>query len=133
MKERLTPLFECLTIEFPAGNSIPQICLAVLSLLTTHAPCLEAMVEERASLILLLQLLHSSPACRDGALAVLYSLAGTPQLAWAAAKHGGVVYFLELILPLHGKVIPFIIFIIFFPNVKKELDSQCFRVKNAIG
>lgn len=104
MTERLTPLFECLTIDFPAGNSIPQICLSVLSLLTTHAPCLEAMVEERGSLILLLQLLHSSPACRDGALAVLYSLAGTPQLAWAAAKHGGVVYFLELILPLHEEI-----------------------------
>ncbi|KAH0456168.1 hypothetical protein IEQ34_014075 [Dendrobium chrysotoxum] len=104
MKERLAPLFQCLTVDFSAGNSIPQICLAVLSLLTTHAPCLEAMVAERENLILLLQLLHSSPACRDGALAVLYSLAGTPQLAWAAAKHGGVVYFLELILPLQEEI-----------------------------
>ncbi|KAK8945096.1 hypothetical protein KSP39_PZI008112 [Platanthera zijinensis] len=104
MKERLAPLFECLTVVFPAGNSIPQICLAVLSLLTTYAPCLEAMVAERTSLILLLQLLHSSPACRDGALAVLYSLAGTPDLAWVAAKHGGVVYFLELIFPLQEEI-----------------------------
>lgn len=104
IKERLTPLFECLTVAFPSGNSIPQICLAVLSLLTAYAPCLEAMVAERSSLILLLQLLHSSPACRDGVLAVLYSLSGTPELAWAAAKHGGVVYFLELILPLQEEI-----------------------------
>jgi DnaJ family protein C protein 13 len=29
-------------------------------------------------------------------------LASRPELAWAAAKHGGVVYILELILPLQG-------------------------------
>ncbi|PKA53250.1 DnaJ like subfamily C GRV2 [Apostasia shenzhenica] len=103
-KERLAPMFECLAVEFATENDIPQISLAVLLLLTTYAPCLEAMVAERACLILLLQLLHINPACRDGALAVLYSLAGTPELAWAAAKHGGVVYILELILPLQEEI-----------------------------
>lgn len=103
-KEQLVPLFECLRISDPAENDIRQLCLSVLSLLTTYAPCLEAMVAERANLILLLQLLHSTPTCREGALAVLYSLAGTPELAWAAAKHGGVVYILELILPLQEEI-----------------------------
>lgn len=97
------PLFECLTVAALNDNNIPKTCLIVLSLLTVYAPCLEAMVAERANLILLLQMLHSNPICREGALAVLYSLAGTPELAWAAAKHGGVVYILELILPLQGK------------------------------
>lgn len=101
-KEQLAPLFGCLNVPVPAESNIPQICLHVLSLLTTYAACLEAMVAERANLILLLQLLHSAPTCREGALAVLYSLAGTPELAWAAAKYGGVVYILELILPVQG-------------------------------
>lgn len=61
------------------------------------------MVADRTSLILLLQMLHCSPTCREGVLHVLYALAGTPELAWAAAKHGGVVYILELLLPLQGK------------------------------
>jgi hypothetical protein len=101
-KEWLIPLFECLALHVPAESNIPQICLSVLSLLTKHAPCLEAMVAERTSLILLFQILRCNPPCRDGALAVLYSLASTPELAWAAAKHGGVVYILELMLPLQG-------------------------------
>ncbi|KAG6495013.1 hypothetical protein ZIOFF_042803 [Zingiber officinale] len=101
-KEKLAPLFECVTVDIPLKSNIPQICLTVLLLLTTHAPCLEAMVAERANAILLLQLLHKSPACRVGALAVLYSLASTPELAWAVAKYGGVVYILELILPKRG-------------------------------
>ncbi|GJN20197.1 hypothetical protein PR202_gb07543 [Eleusine coracana subsp. coracana] len=101
-KERLIPLFECLALHVPPESNIPQICLSVLSLLTKHAPCLEAMVAERTSLILLFQILHCNPPCRDGALSVLYSLASTPELAWAAAKHGGVVYILELMLPLQG-------------------------------
>jgi hypothetical protein len=63
------------------------------------------MVAERMSLILLFQILHCNPPCRDGALAVLYSLASTPELAWAAAKHGGVVYILELMLPLEGSIL----------------------------
>ncbi|GJM91558.1 hypothetical protein PR202_ga07940 [Eleusine coracana subsp. coracana] len=41
---------------------------------------------------------------KDGALSVLYSLASTPELAWAAAKHGGVVYILELMLPLQEEI-----------------------------
>lgn len=103
-KERLVPLFECLALHVSPESSIPQICLSILSLLTKHAPCLEAMVAERMSLILLFQILHCNPPCRDGALAVLYSLASTPELAWAAAKHGGVVYILELMLPLQGLI-----------------------------
>lgn len=45
---------------------------------------------------------HSAPSFREGALHVLYALASTPELAWAAAKHGGVVYILELLLPLQS-------------------------------
>ena len=41
---------------------------------------------------------------------MLYALAGTPELAWAAAKHGGVVYILELLLPPQGRVNPTISF-----------------------
>ncbi|CAN6300032.1 unnamed protein product [Urochloa humidicola] len=103
-KERLIPLFECLALHVPPESNIAQICLSVLSLLTKHAPCLEAMVAERMSLTLLFQILHYNPPCRDGALAVLYSLASTPELAWAAAKHGGVVYILELMLPLEEEI-----------------------------
>lgn len=87
---RLIPLFECLALHVPPESNIPQICLSVLSLLTKHAPCLEAMVAERTSLTLIFQILHCNPPCRDGALVVLNSLASTPELAWAAAKHGGV-------------------------------------------
>ncbi|XP_078182422.1 DNAJ heat shock N-terminal domain-containing protein [Carex rostrata] len=101
-KDQLVPLFDCLSLPVPAESKILQICLTVLALLTKHAACVEAMVGERSSLILLFQLLHCKPTCRDGALAVLYSLASSPELAWAAAKHGGVVYILELILPVQG-------------------------------
>lgn len=55
-----------------------------------------------SSLLLLLQMPHGSPQCREGVLHVLYALASTPELAWAAAKHGGVVYILELLLPRQG-------------------------------
>ncbi|KAJ4903062.1 DnaJ-like protein subfamily C GRV2 [Raphanus sativus] len=41
---------------------------------------------------------HSATSFREGALHVLYALAGTQELAWAAPKHGGVVYILELCL-----------------------------------
>lgn len=102
-KEQLVPLFECFSVPSTSESNISQLCLGVLSLLTTYAPCLEAMVADRTSLILLLQMLHCSPTCREGVLHVLYALAGTPELAWAAAKHGGVVYILELLLPLQGK------------------------------
>ncbi|XP_024961047.1 dnaJ homolog subfamily C GRV2 isoform X2 [Cynara cardunculus var. scolymus] len=105
-KEKLLPLFECFSVPVPSGSHIPQLCLSVLSRLTTHAPCLEAMVADGSSVLLLLQMLHSSPNCREGALHVLYALASTPELAWAAAKHGGVVYILELLLPLREVPLP---------------------------
>lgn len=103
-KEKLLPLFECFSVPVPSENKIPQLCLSVLSCLTTHAPCLEAMVADGSSLLLLLQMLHAAPNCREGALHVLYALAGTAELAWAAAKHGGVVYILELLLPLQVEI-----------------------------
>ncbi|KAL3535786.1 hypothetical protein ACH5RR_004247 [Cinchona calisaya] len=103
-KEKLLPLFECFSIPVAPSGIISQLCLSVLSRLTTHAPCLEAMVADGSSLILLLQMLHSSPSCREGALHVLYALASTPELAWTAAKHGGVVYILELLLPLQEEI-----------------------------
>lgn len=80
----------------------------MLSLLTAHAPCLQAMVADGSSLLLLLQMLHSAPSCREGSLHVLYALASTPELAWAAAKHGGVVYILQLLLPLKGTNLDFL-------------------------
>ncbi|XP_048227952.1 dnaJ homolog subfamily C GRV2 isoform X2 [Ricinus communis] len=101
-KEKLLPLFECFSVPVAPESNIPQLCLGVLSLLTTYAPCLEAMVADGSSLLLLLQMLHSAPTCREGVLHVLYALASTPELAWAAAKHGGVVYILELLLPLQN-------------------------------
>ncbi|KAK8644898.1 hypothetical protein V6N13_118759 [Hibiscus sabdariffa] len=102
-KERLLPLFECFSVPVASESNIPQLCLKVLSLLTAYAPCLEAMVADGSSL-LLLQMLHSAPACREGALQVLYALASTPELAWAAAKHGGIVYILELLLPSQEEI-----------------------------
>ncbi|KAK7330189.1 hypothetical protein VNO77_24376 [Canavalia gladiata] len=103
-KEKLLPLFECFSVPEASNSNIPQLCLGVLSLLTAHAPCLQAMVADGSSLLLLLQMLHSSPSCREGSLHVLYALASTPELAWAAAKHGGVVYILELLLPLKEEI-----------------------------
>ncbi|KAL6984843.1 DnaJ subfamily C grv2 [Sarracenia purpurea var. burkii] len=103
-KEKLLPLFECFSVPVASKNDIPQLTLTVLSLLTAHAPCLEAMVADGSSLLLLLQMLHSSPSCREGVLHVLYALASTSELAWAAAKHGGVVYILELLLPLQEEI-----------------------------
>ncbi|CAK8565966.1 unnamed protein product [Lathyrus sativus] len=89
-KNKLLPLFECFSVAEASDSNILQLCLAVLSLLTAHAPCLQAMVADGSSLLLLLQMLHSAPSCREGSLHVLYALATTPELAWAAAKHGGV-------------------------------------------
>ncbi|KAK1413925.1 hypothetical protein QVD17_29662 [Tagetes erecta] len=103
-KEKLLPLFECFSVPVSVGSNIPQLCLSVLSCLTTHAPCLEAMVADGSGVLILLQMLHSAPNCREEVLHVLYALASTPELAWAAAKHGGVVYILELLLPLREKV-----------------------------
>lgn len=103
-KEQLLPLFECFSVPGVSECNIPQLCLSVLSQLTAYAPCLEAMVADGSGLLLLLQMLHSAPSCREGVLHVLYALASTPELAWAAAKHGGVVYILELLLPLQGEV-----------------------------
>lgn len=103
-KQRLLPIFECFSVPDASNTGISQLCLNVLSLLTAYAPCLEAMVADGSSLLLLLQMLHSSPNCREGALHVLSALASTSELAWAAAKHGGVVYILELLLPLQGNI-----------------------------
>ncbi|XP_057538680.1 dnaJ homolog subfamily C GRV2 isoform X1 [Amaranthus tricolor] len=103
-KERLLPIFECFSVPDASNTGISQLCLNVLSLLTAYAPCLEAMVADGSSLLLLLQMLHSSPNCREGALHVLSALASTSELAWAAAKHGGVVYILELLLPLQEEI-----------------------------
>lgn len=104
-KEKLKPLFECFSLPAASKSNIPHLCLIVLSRLTTYAPCLEAMVADTSSLLTLLQMLHSSPSCREGALHVLYALASTPELAWAAAKHGGVVFILEVLLPIKGIMI----------------------------
>eukprot|EP01018_Ginkgo_biloba_P003241 Gb_33273 [translate_table: standard] len=103
-KEQLVPLFECFVDTNSSSGEVPQLCLNVLSRLTTYAPCVEAMVADRSSLLLLLQLLHCAPTCRPGALHVLYALASTSELAWAAAKHGGVVYILELLLPVQEEI-----------------------------
>ncbi|KAH6778697.1 DNAJ heat shock N-terminal domain-containing protein [Perilla frutescens var. hirtella] len=103
-KEKLRPLFECFSLPVASTNNIPQLCLTVLSRLTTYAPCLEAMVADTSSLLTLLQMLHSSPSCREGALHVLYALASTAELAWAAAKHGGVVFILEVLLPIKEEI-----------------------------
>ncbi|XP_021751331.1 dnaJ homolog subfamily C GRV2-like isoform X1 [Chenopodium quinoa] len=103
-KERLLPIFECFSVSDASTTGISQLCLNVLSLLTAYAPCLEAMVADGSSLLLLLQMLHSSPSCREGALHVLSALASTSELAWAAAKHGGVVYILEILLPLQEEI-----------------------------
>lgn len=96
------PLFECFSVSIASETDIPKLCLNVLSRLTAYAPCLETMVSDGSSLLLLLQMLHSAPSFREGALHVLYALASTPELAWAAAKHGGVVYILELLLPVQS-------------------------------
>uniref|UniRef100_A0A2P2LD97 DnaJ homolog subfamily C GRV2 isoform X2 n=1 Tax=Rhizophora mucronata TaxID=61149 RepID=A0A2P2LD97_RHIMU len=103
-KEKLLPLFGCFSVAAASESNIPQLFLDVLSLLTAYAPCLEAMVADGSSLLLLLQMLHSAPSCREGVLHVLYALASTPELAWAAAKHGGVVYILELLLPVQKDI-----------------------------
>lgn len=109
-KERLLPLFECFSVPVASKTDIPKLCLNVLSRLTAYAPCLETMVSDGSSLILLLQMLHSAPSFREGALHVLYALASTQELAWAAAKHGGVVYILELLLPLQSNYSQLIFF-----------------------
>ncbi|KAJ7528593.1 hypothetical protein O6H91_15G009400 [Diphasiastrum complanatum] len=103
-KEQIAPLLACLSDTRASSGEIPQLSLSVLTQLTAHAPCIEAMVAERAGLLLLLQLLHCAPSCRPGVLRVLYALAGTSELAWAAAKHGGVVYILQLLLPVQEEV-----------------------------
>jgi DnaJ family protein C protein 13 len=103
-KERLAPLLRCLEDTKPSSEKVPKLCLNVLARLTTDASCVEAMVADRSALLLLLQLLHCAPECREGALRVLYALASTSELAWAAAKHGGAVYILQLLLRVQGSV-----------------------------
>lgn len=101
-KERLAPLLSCLLDTRPSSADVPQLCLNVLARLTTQASCVEALSADRTALLLLLQLLYCAPACRPGAIRVLYALASTSDLAWTVAKHGGVVYILQLILPGQG-------------------------------
>jgi len=120
-KDKLLPLFECFSIPEASDSNIPQLCLGVLSLLTAHAPCLQAMVADGSSLLLLLQMLHSAPSCREGSLHVLYALATTPELAWAAAKHGGVVYILELLLPLRGRKLVFLSWSYLFVSFQESI------------
>ncbi|KAJ8435250.1 LOW QUALITY PROTEIN: hypothetical protein Cgig2_005302 [Carnegiea gigantea] len=81
-------------------SGISQLCLNVLSLLTACVPCLEAMAADGSSLLLLLQMLHTSPGCWEGVVHVLS--ASTPKLAWVAARHEGVVYIVDLLLPLQA-------------------------------
>ncbi|KAL2651546.1 hypothetical protein R1flu_019674 [Riccia fluitans] len=102
-KNEVAPLFGCLVDTRPCSDEVPQLCLNVLARLTTHATCIEAMVADRPCLLLLLQLLHCAPRCRTGALRVLYALGSTSELGWAAAKHGGAVYILQLMLPLQAE------------------------------
>ncbi|XAR66965.1 hypothetical protein NMG60_11013364, partial [Bertholletia excelsa] len=103
-KGKLLPLFECFCVPVASNSNVPELTLTILSLLTIHASCLKAMVADGSSLLLLLQMLHSFPKCREGVLHVLYALASTPELAWAAAKHGGVVYILELLFPSQEEI-----------------------------
>ena len=100
-KEQLIPLFECL-VDTSSSGEVPELCLNILSILTTHAPSVEAMVADRSSLMHVLKLLHSTPSCRPGALRVLSALASTSELAWVTAKHGGFIYILQLLLPMQS-------------------------------
>lgn len=126
-KEKLLPLFECFSLPVASTSNIPQLCLIVLSRLTTYAPCLEAMVADTSSLLILLQMLHSSPSCREGALHVLYALASTPELAWAAAKHGGVVFILEVLLPIQGMVISYMAISLKSFQLTSKIEILCRR------
>ncbi|CAM6086907.1 unnamed protein product [Calypogeia fissa] len=103
-KQAVAPLYGCLVDIRSSSGEVPQLCLNVLIRLTTHAPCVEAMVADRVGLLLLLKILYCAPACRSGALRVLSALASTSELAWAAAKHGGAVYILQLLLPVQEDV-----------------------------
>ena len=71
--------------------------MGILVLLTTHAPCVEAMVADRSNVLLSLQVLHLTHNFHEGTLKILYTLASTPELSWFAAKQGGVLYILELL------------------------------------
>jgi DnaJ family protein C protein 13 len=114
-KEQLIPLFECL-IDTNSSGEVPELCLNILSILTTHAPSVEAMVADLSSLMHVLRLLHSAPACRPGALRVLSALASTSELAWVTAKHGGFVYILQLLLPMQSMFLFFLPFMSLYVN-----------------
>lgn len=43
---------------------------------------------------------------RVGVLKVLCALSGSADLAWTAAKHGGVIYILQILLPGKGDSLP---------------------------
>ena len=100
-------------------GEVPQLCLNIFSILTTHAPSVEAMVADRSSLLLVLKLLHSTPACRPGALRVLSALASTSELTWVTAKHGGFVYILQLMLPMRGTILSVI------DSMIMQLSEEC--------
>eukprot|EP00850_Spirogloea_muscicola_P020512 SM000218S06608 [mRNA] locus=s218:193476:202559:- [translate_table: standard] len=96
--EMVAPLFCCLQGPSLSIDELPVLALAVLAQLTNHQACVAAIVTKVDNLLLLLHLIHTVPSCRLGALRVLYALACTPELAWSAAKHGGFLYILELVL-----------------------------------
>eukprot|EP00850_Spirogloea_muscicola_P013506 SM000092S24474 [mRNA] locus=s92:75259:82133:- [translate_table: standard] len=96
--EMVAPLFCCLQGPSLSIDDLPVLALAVLAQLTNHQACVAAIVTKVDNLLLLLHLIHTVPSCRLGALRVLYALACTPELAWSAAKHGGFLYILELVL-----------------------------------
>ncbi|KAL6517010.1 DnaJ subfamily C grv2 [Orobanche hederae] len=89
-----------------------QYGLMSLQHLLTKNPNLASVVSTKEKLLPLFEcfslpvasMLHSSPSCREGALHVLYALASTPELALATAKHGGVVFILEVLLPIQEEI-----------------------------
>ena len=61
-RAQLAPLFDCLA----GGGEVAELALGVLSRLTQHATCVEALVGDRGELLRLLQMLHWAAPCRWG-------------------------------------------------------------------